>query len=384
MSKHDFEPAEFATRQARARAAMEAAGIDLLIVVSPVNIHYLIGSRAKSYQEFQCLFFTLEDAPLTVLCRLAEVPEYTDLTLAGDVRGWGGREPEDPIDAFRAIVEEKRYLGRRVGLEVPYYYLGAHDYVRLKELLGDALAIEATRLVEDLKLVKSPAEIAYIRKAAAIADAGMETCVETLAEGMTELEVAAEMHRTMMRLGSEVPASPMNFVSGERTCYGHGMPGERKIGRGDFMHVEYGDAYRRYTSTIGRQMCLGEPTSRMRELYKVVRGACDACIAGIRAGVPAVEPHNAAKKVIADAGMDRYRLHTTGYGIAPGVPPSWGESIHMFGGSDYVLEAGMVVSIEPPVFIHAEKLGARVIDNVLVTATGAEVLSRFERDLIVL
>ena len=115
-----------------------------------------------------------------------------------------------------------------------------------------------------------------------------------------------------------------------------------------------------------------------------MRDACDACIAEVRAGVPAVTPHLAAKKVIEEAGLDRYRLHTTGYGIAPGYPPSWGEYIHFFGDSSYRLEAGMVLSVEPPVLIHEEKLGARLIDNLLVTETGSEVLSRFSRDLVVI
>jgi Xaa-Pro dipeptidase len=150
------------------------------------------------------------------------------------------------------------------------------------------------------------------------------------------------------------------------------------------MHIEYGAAYRRYCATIGRQFCLGEPTPRMRELYQVVREASDACIAEVRAGVPAARPHAAAKKVIAEAGLDRYRLHTTGYGIAPGYPPSWGEYIHFFADSDYTLEAGMVLSVEPPVFIHEERLGARIIDDVVVTETGAEILSRSSRDLLVL
>jgi Xaa-Pro dipeptidase len=87
--------------------------------------------------------------------------------------------------------------------------------------------------------------------------------------------------------------------------------------------------------------------------------------------------------VIADAGFERYRVHTSGYGLAPGFPPTWGEPMHMIGGSTYTLRAGMVVSVEPPVFIGEEKLGARIIDNVLVTRDGAELLSQFSRDLIV-
>ena len=150
------------------------------------------------------------------------------------------------------------------------------------------------------------------------------------------------------------------------------------------MHIEFGAARQRYCVTIGRQLNLGEPTARIREVYQVVRDACDACIAEIKAGVPAARPHEAAKAIIADAGLDEHRLHTTGYGIAPGFPPSWGEYIHLFADSDYTLEAGMVISIEPPVFIHQERLGARIIDNVLVTETGAEILSQASRDLVVI
>jgi Xaa-Pro dipeptidase len=102
----------------------------------------------------------------------------------------------------------------------------------------------------------------------------------------------------------------------------------------------------------------------------------------MKPGVPMVKPHEAAKKVIADAGMDAYRLHTTGYGIGPGYPPSWGENNHLFGDSNYILEPGMVVSIEPPVYINEERIGVRIIDDVLMTEAGAEILSKTSRDLI--
>ena len=174
----------------------------------------------------------------------------------------------------------------------------------------------------------------------------------------------------------------MNLVTGERCGFAHGAPTLRKLRHGDPGNVEFGAAYKRYTKTIGRQFNLGRASDRVRALYDVARAAFEACRAQIRDGVPAIVPHEAAKRVIAEAGMDRYRLHTTGYGVGPGVPPSWGEPLNMFGGSTDVLRAGMVVSVEPPVFIAEERLGARIIDNVLVTETGAELLSSYTLDLI--
>ena len=168
MSKHDFELSEFQARHARVRQAMEREGIDLLMVTHPVHILYLIGWRGKAYQEFQTLFFPLQPGPLLFLTRASEVPEAQDLTLADEVQGWaswgyGAQRAEDPMEAVARLLRERGLLGRRIGLEVPPYYVTAHQYVQLKEILGDSLVKEATRLVSEVKMVKSPAELAYIR-----------------------------------------------------------------------------------------------------------------------------------------------------------------------------------------------------------------------------
>jgi Xaa-Pro dipeptidase len=383
MSKHDFTSTEFASRLSRVRASIEAAGLDWLIVFHPVSIHWLTGSDAKSYQEFQCLLVSAQPGPLVVQTRQGEVNEFREDSIADEIHGWGGGENEDPIAAFERIAAKYGVLGTRIGMEVPGYYLHPYHYEAMKKLLGSSLVAEPTNLINDLKLVKSEAEMGYIREASRIADDAMGVFVESLVEGRTELHIAGEVYRALLTGGSGLAASPINLVSGERSAYSHGAPTHRIIQRGDYGSVEYGSTYKRYTSTIGRQFCMGQPTPRMTEIYDLVRRACDVCIAEVRAGVPATVPHEAAKKLIADAGLDHGRVHLSGYGLAPGFPPGWAEPIHMFGGNTYTLEAGMVVTIEPPVFLGEEHLGARIIDNVLVTETGCELLSRFSRDLII-
>ena len=383
MSKHDFSLEEFLSRRARVRQAIAEAGLDWLVVFHPVSIHWLTGSDAKSYQEFQCLLIAAAPGPLSVLTREGERNEFQDDALVDQILTWGGGELEDPVAAFERLADQLGLCRARVGMEVPAYYLHPHHYVQLKELLGSALVAEPTNLIHDLKLVKSPTELAYIREAVRIADIAMRVFADSLTEGQTELAVAGKVYDALLSSGSGLAASTLNLVSGERSSFSHGAPTERRLRRGDFGSIEYGSAYKRYTATIGRQFSIGEPTLRMRELYDLVRRASDACIACIRDGVPAAVPHEAAKRVIADAGLDRYRVHTSGYGLAPGFPPTWGEPMHMLGESPYTLLAGMVVTVEPPVFIGHEYLGARIIDNFLVTADGAELLSRFSRDLIV-
>tara|TARA_B100001964_G_C14160428_1_gene566419 strand:+ start:43 stop:411 length:369 start_codon:yes stop_codon:yes gene_type:complete len=121
----------------------------------------------------------------------------------------------------------------------------------------------------------------------------------------------------------------------------------------------------------------------MRDVYQTVRDAGDACMDEIRAGVSATVPHYVAKKVIADAGLDAYRLHMTGYAVGAAFPPSWIEPLVVDAGCEYTLEAGMVIAVEPPVFGLEDGLGVRLVDNVIVTETGCERLTSTTRDLIV-
>lgn len=383
MSKHDFAAAEFAGRRRRLRAALGERGLDWLVVIHPVAIRWLTGSDAKSYQEFQCIFFSAEEAPLVVLTRAGEVAEFLDDALVDEVVGWGGGIAEDPIPHFAALAKRLGLMDARVGLEVPACYLHPHHYLALREVLGTSLVAEPSTLVHDLTLMKSPAELAFIRRAASLADDAMADFARALAPGRSELALAGEVMATLLAAGSGIAASPINLVTGERSCFSHGAPTQRLLRAGDFGNIEYGATWHRYTATIGRQFCLGPPTPRMVELYDVVRRAQDACIAAIRPGVNASVPHEAARAVIVEAGLEPHRVHTTGYGLAPGFPPSWGEPVHMLNDSPYTLEAGMVLSVEPPVFIHAERLGARLIDNVLVTEHGTELLTQASRDLIV-
>lgn len=382
MSKHDFSIEEFSLRRQRAREAITAAGLDWLLVIHPVSIRWLTGSDAKSYQEFQCLLISAKPEPIIVLTRDGERNEFRDDALVDELHTWGGGEPEDPVAALAAIAKKYGLPGTRIGMEVPGFYLHPHHYVRIQRLFGSDLVAEATDLIHDLTLVKSPRELHYIREAARIADRAMERFVGCLAAGRSELELAGEVYHALLSSGSGLAASPINLVTGDRSCFSHGAPTDRRLQRGDFGNIEYGATFKRYTATIGRQFCLGTPTPRMRELYDLVRNAADACLAEVRAGVPAVVPHEAAKRVIADAGLNYGRVHLSGYGLAPGFPPTWAEPLYLFGGCTKVLQAGMVITIEPPVFLGEERLGARLIDNVLVTEAGYEFLTQFPRDLI--
>ena len=382
MSKHDFTKEEFDDRLARTRRAIADADLDWLLIIHPVSMRWLIGQDTKSYTAFQCLAVSAAPGKLTVFAREMDRNEFELDTMVEGMWTYNGAEPEDPMVAFSSFADELGLKAARVGMEAPAVYLSPQHYVRLKEILGDALVTEASGLVHGLKVVKSPREIEYHRKSAAIAGQALQAIIDNVAEGKTELELSGAAYHAILAAGSALPASTMNLMTGERSCFPLGGPTERKLKRGDTGLVELGGAYRRYTSTLGRQWTLGAPTARLRELHQIVLEASDACMAEMRDGAPAINGHEALKQVFLDAGVDQYRQHTSGYGMAPGFPPSWGEPTNLFGGSKDVLKAGMVISVEPGLFIRDELIGVRLIDNCLITADGVEVLSTTPRDLI--
>ena len=384
MSKHDFTEAEFSARAARAREAISAAGLDHLLVIHPVSMRWLIGQDTKSYTIFQCLLISAKPGPLVLFTRGTDRAELEADSRADEIVTYGGGEPADPMAHFQQFAQSRGLLNARVGMEVPGFYLSVPHYAQVKKILGGALVAEPNGLIGGLRVIKSPQEIAYTRKAAMLSAQALQSLIATVAVGRTELELAAAAYGTLLAHGSGIPHSTMNLMTGPRAAFALGGPTERQQQMGDTGLVEIGGNYRRYTSTLGRQWNLGKPSARLVELYDVVRRATEACVAAMGPGVKAVVPHESAKKIIADAGMDQYRMHTTGYGMAPGFPPSWGEGVNMFGGSADVLAENMIVSVEPNIFIAEEGIGARIIDNVLITANGAELLSTTSRDLIVI
>ena len=384
MSKNDFEISEFEKRHSRVRLEMEKSGIELLLVFAPANINYLIGTPSKGYQEFQVLFFPLKPDKLTIITRLPDSPHLKAESLADEVIGWGGREPEDPIDVMKRVMSERNFSGLQTGVEVPYYYLHPYDYKKIIDLIGDSLVKDATDLIGSIRLTKSPAEIEYVKKAAHILDKSMETCLKSINAGKTERQVSADIHHTLLLSGSDIPSSPMNFLTGPRSAFAHAEPSDRVISNGDFMHIQFGAHWKRYCCTIGRQISLGKPTQRMLDIYQVARDAVDACIAAIKPDVPATVPHEAAKNIISKAGMDSYRLHMTGYAVGAAFPPSWVEPLVLESNCPYILQEGMVIAVEPPLFGFEDGLGVRVIENVLINKNGAQALCKTTRDLIIL
>lgn len=382
MARDDFPAEEFDQRRARLCARMAEVGCDVFLIFHPTSILWLTGAETKGYQSFQCLAVDARSGRLTLICRRAEANEVLDEARVDHCLFWGGAVT-DPVDAVRTLASELGVAGGgTVGMEVPAHFLHPDHYARLRDVFATPPAIFPD-LANELRWVRSPAEISYLREAGRIADEAMGQAREAVAVGNPERAIALAIYRTLLGSGADAPVVPPNIVSGPRASYSHGAAGDRRLRHGDAGNVEFCVPYRRYAVSIGRCFAVGEASRRLRDIHAVVRDAADAALDVVGDGVSVKAVHRAMHDVLAGAGMDDHCVHTTGYSVAPAFPPSTGESLQISAGSAHVLKAGMSLSICPNIFIRDENIGVRIVDNVIVRARGVELLTKCPRDLIV-
>ena len=253
---------------------------------------------------------------------------------------------------------------------------------RLEALVERIPTLQVSRIdekINDLRVIKSEDELENMRKAAELADYAIEVGCKEIAEGKTELEILNAIELAVKEKGAAQMSFDTMVLSGPKTASPHGTPGERKIQKGDFILFDLGVVYNGYCSDITRTVAFGEPTADKREIYETVRRAEEAAVQAVKPGITAMELDKIARDVITDAGYGEYFTHRLGHGL--------GISVHEFpsitGVNEMKLETGMVFTIEPGIY-HPEITGVRIEDDVVVTADGVEVLTKFPKELQIL
>lgn len=250
------------------------------------------------------------------------------------------------------------------------------QYAYLSEALPGC-ALQCVEL-DTLRAVKDAWEIGRVKKAVEISDAAFSHVLRVLRHGMREFEVAAELEYAMRKLGSEHPAFDTIVASGKRSSLPHGLATDKRLEAGDFVTMDFGAVYDGYHSDITRTVVIGRASEAQRALYELVLRAQLAGVAAMRPGVSGKQVDAAARGIIADAGY----AHCFGHGLGHGV----GLAIHEFPrlsprSSCGILEKNMLVTVEPGVYLPEEG-GVRIEDTVLVTDSGAEVLTQSSKQLL--
>ena len=352
------------TRIEKIQAKLRENGLDAIVLFSPVNIRYAV----QFLVENGAVLVTSEGAWLLTDSRYVEAAQLK--TVDAEVILF---DTEHPLrEKLKELLRGSIHIGAEER-RMPYA-----DWNRWQEILKCGL-VPAENLILDLRSVKEPEEVANITAAQRIAERALEEVKNLIRPGVTERAIAAELTYRMMLYGGEGNSFDPIALTGKNTSVPHGVPSGAEVAEGDFVLMDFGCLVNGYCSDMTRTVAVGHATEEMRTVYETVLRAQSAGIACARCGVSGADIHNAAEKVIADAGYGARFGHAFGHSLGleihenPGAHPK----------NIKPMPAGVVISAEPGIYIPG-KFGVRIEDMLRLTEDGNEDLTRAPKELEIL
>jgi Xaa-Pro dipeptidase len=359
---------------------MAERDLDACLVSSPENIFYLVGLSHKGFFAYHMLIVP-QDGEIRLIARAME-----RVTIANQVRNAHFIGYTDGADPARVTIDALLDAGLnsgRLGIEKDGLFFPLRIAEGIIAGTPNASWSDASGLVDQLRRVKSPRELAYTRQAAAVSDAMMRAAIETAKVGVGEHEVAAEVHRAMILAGGEYAGFGPFIRSTPRLGEEHTTWTDRVLTRGDALFVELSGCVRRYHAPIGRLIFVDEAPPGTRAIAAVCREAFAAVVDAIRPQVTAAQVYQSWQDRVDRAGLSHYRRHHCGYLVGIGFPPTW------TGGSGVVgLRHDSALELRPGMVFHLLSwlMGSGrgdyfVSDTALLTEQGCEVLTTVAQDL---
>jgi len=354
-------------------ASLRTSGLDAVILNPGPTLTHLTGLGFHLMERPVVLLFAKDQDPAIVLPEL-ELQKVASLPYKLHVFSY----PENPSEwdaAFRKAAQVLGLDGKRIGVEPRQLRL--LEFRHVKAGAPEADYPDASDVLSSLRLKKDETEIKAMRRAVKIAQDALEATIPLIKIGMTEKELSSELVVQLLKHGSEpeMPFAPI-VSGGPNSANPHASPTKRRLQAGDLLVVDWGAAFDGYISDLTRTFAVGEVDTEYEKIHKIVQEANAAGRAAAKPGIPCANVDKAARDVIEKAGYGVYFTHRTGHGIGM----EGHEEPYMRGDNMQLLEPGMAFTVEPGIYLPGRN-GVRIEDNVVITETGADVLSDMPRGI---
>ncbi len=386
-----FETQEYLDRIQKVKVSMEASGIDLLIVSDPANMNYLTGYDGWSFYVPQVVVVALEDEQPIWIGRGMDAngAKHTTFLSHDRIVGYPDEYVQNPIkhpmNFVAGELKDRGRAERSIGLELDAYYFSARAYTELQQDLPKARFKDGNLLVNWVRLVKSPAEIAYMKQAGKIVEQVMQTAIDTVAPGVRECDAVAEIMRAQIRgteaFGGDYTAIVPMMPTGEKTATPHLTWTDEPYRNETAVNLELAACRNRYHSPLARTMYLGSrPPQKLTETAKIVVEGLQVALDAIKPGVMCEEIEWVWRRIISRAGLEKESR--IGYAMGLNYPPDWGEhTASLRPGDKTVLEPNMTFHMILGMWM--EDWGFECSESFRVTESGCETFADFSRKLLI-
>ena len=383
-----FSKNEYKERLKKVQLSMQKKGIDLLISQDTANINYLTGYDAWSFYYAQCVIVHINsDEPICFIRAQDAGGAFIKTYLKKEniviydekyIHTW----PSHPYDALVYLLKKNKWDKLKIGVEMDAHYFTAYCYEKLKQGLPNAKIKDSERLVNWVRVIKSNAEIDFMKRAATISENAMKTAMDIINPGVRQCDAVAEIQKTLFKgtnnYGGEYASIATLLPTGKGTSASHLTASDEKFVTGEATVVELSGTYKRYHAPMARTVNLGKPEQKKIDAMNATNEALEA---GINASKPGNTANDVAEKFWEI--LDKYKIKKesrTGYSIGIGYPPDWGE--HTLN-----ISKGDMTILKPNVCYHMIAVmqfgdwGVEASESIRITEDGNELLCNFSRDL---
>lgn len=379
MGSHPvFTRDEFTARAARLRAKLKQAGV-VLGLFDEIEAMAWISGYGNSENRWRCVGIPADSSagdPF-FLIRVLDSGPCRDRIWFDDVPTF--RDWDDPMQALASVLQKRGLAEGAIGLDLGSYSMSAARFQKLQAALPRARFVDLGPLVNELRLIKSPAEIALMRKAALVADGALARAAARCVPGASQRDAAKAAVEAFVELGAEA-AWPGPISAGRGGDFLHAALSDAPLAAGDIVHIELIPRVEGYSGRIMRCVSIGEPSPELARAAEKLAEIQDRQIAAIKPGAVAGDVDAILRDAVLKAGLRQQFDHISGYtlGLYSHATPRTSDFTRIFHpGADWRIEAGMVFHI------YVAASGVSFSETVLVTATGAERLTKTPRKLIV-
>ena len=381
MALH-FDAAEFEARRARLIEKMAEDKLDAILLFAQESMYWLTGYDTFGYCFFQTLVVKA-DGTMTLLTRSADLRQARQTSNIENIVIWVDRLNADPTLDLKNLLSEMDLLGCRIGVEFDTHGMTG----RVARLLDNQLAsfgqIEDTSyLVSGLRLVKSPAEVEYAKRAGELADDALDAALKIIAPGADEADILNAMQGAVFAGGGDYPANEFIIGSGQDALLCRYKAGRRKLDAKDQLTLEWAGASAHYHAAMMRTVVIGEPEFRHKELYS-------ACFENIRAIEEVLRPGNTFgdvfdvhARVMDERGLTRHRLNACGYSLGARFSPSWMEHQMFYAGNPQEILPNMTLFVHMIIMDSDSGIAMTLGQTYLTTEGAPQSLSRHSLDLL--
>lgn len=376
-----FGLAEFEARIARATTALEKADLDAILLFAPESHLWLTGYDTFGFAMFQCMLLSA-DGRIDLLTRAPDLRQarHTSILAEDQIHIWTEVEGATPAQDLANLLLLRGLSSKRLGWETQTPGLTTWNGDMVRAVIPNL--IEASDVIRECRRVKSEAEIAMHRRAAALSDDALDAAIDATHAGAFEGDILAAMQGAVFKGGGDYAGNEFILGSGPGALLCRYYSGRRTLDARDQLTLEWSGAYARYHAAMMRTLIVGEASDAQKHMHAAAVEALEACEAAIRPGDPMGNVFDAHAQVFDKRGMSHARLQACGYGMGAVYNPIWVDFPMFYEGNPLIMQAGQVFFLHMILMDSDAGLAMCWGHSVLVTEKGVERLSRSSLDMI--